>query len=373
MRAPTTRSCQTPASKVLPCSSSARNSTLPSLPVIGERIRPAGREAGGCRVDAEALEHFAVDCRIAHDPAPRHDSAPGLELGLDERNTSGRIGQEAAYGWEHEPERDEGEVQGCELDRLGQRSELPEIRALHADHARVTSQPVEQLATPNVDRIHDPRAALEEDIGEAARAGSGVEAGEAGWIDRECLQRRLELLPARDAQRGGCTSSTPASAATAWPAFRVRVAAPSRMTDPDRMMACAWALERASPRSTRSWSSRTRAIGPIRPFRRSLDGWACRRSGGASRRPPCVRWGAGGAPASPAWRDGLGSAPRSPPHRSAADGEVLHGAVVDESLGQGDLEQRDAHVRLVERIQHPVAKAAHRGALLGRDHEAPPG
>ena len=53
-----------------------------------------------------------------------------------------------------------------------------------------------QLPIPHVHRIHDPSAALEQDVREAAGAGAGIQTGHTAEIQREGIQRGRQLLAA---------------------------------------------------------------------------------------------------------------------------------------------------------------------------------
>ena len=81
----------------------------------------------------------------------------------------------------------------------GSSRSVAQVRALHAHHARVVAQALDELGAPHVDGVDDPRAASEQHVGEAAGRGAGIEAGEAGRVDLEGVERCLELVarPAR--------------------------------------------------------------------------------------------------------------------------------------------------------------------------------
>ena len=85
----------------------------------------------------------------------------------------------------------------------GERS-VAQVGPLHADHPRVAREAVEQLAASHVDRVDDPRAARQQQVGEAAGRRAGVEAGTAARVDRKRVERRLQLLrgPRRPARPG---------------------------------------------------------------------------------------------------------------------------------------------------------------------------
>ena len=64
------------------------------------------------------------------------------------------------------------------------------------DDPRIASDPVGELAPPDIDRVDPRRSALEQDVAEAPGRGSGVEADEPRRIDPERVQGRRELVPA---------------------------------------------------------------------------------------------------------------------------------------------------------------------------------
>jgi hypothetical protein len=70
------------------------------------------------------------------------------------------------------------------------------VDGLHHRHARILAQAFVQLCASHVERDHLGRAALKEDVGEAARRGADVEAATAPGIDAEDLERVVELLAA---------------------------------------------------------------------------------------------------------------------------------------------------------------------------------
>src|SRR5205807_496059 len=68
--------------------------------------------------------------------------------------------------------------------------------ALQYGHARVGAQARVELAVADVERDHVRRAALEQDVGEAAGRGADVERVRAGDVEPELVERVCELLPA---------------------------------------------------------------------------------------------------------------------------------------------------------------------------------
>ena len=121
----------------------------------------------------EPVQDFAVHFRITHDAAS-HFRAAGLELWLDEGNNPSSVSQYPAGGRKYEMEADERDVDGHQIDWLRQCLEIPHVRAIERDDARILSQPGGQLTVTNVDRVHPGGAALKQTIGEPARACTKV-------------------------------------------------------------------------------------------------------------------------------------------------------------------------------------------------------
>src|SRR5581483_7762356 len=109
---------------------------------------------------------------------------------------------EPEHGRQRDANRDERHVADDELRREGQLAHLARVRLLEDDDALVGAQPLVQLMAADVERDHARRAALEEDVGEAAGRGADVEAVEARRVDAEQVEPVRELLAAaRDVLR----------------------------------------------------------------------------------------------------------------------------------------------------------------------------
>ena len=107
----------------------------------------------------------------------------------------------------------------------GSSRSVAQVGALHAHHARVVAQALDQLGAAHVDRVDDPRAARQEDVGEAAGRGAGVQAGEARRVDPEGVKRGLELVrPPGSPTAASRARETDASGATSWPGLQLPVA-----------------------------------------------------------------------------------------------------------------------------------------------------
>ena len=137
-----------------------------------------------------------MDRGIAHHAAPGHGLSACLELRLDEGHHATPLGEEPPDGWQHQGQRDEGQVERGELDQLGKTLQRPEIRAVQDAHPWISPQPLDQLSATHVDRVYDPSAALEQHVREAAGAGAGIQRGHTAEIQREGIQRGRQLLAA---------------------------------------------------------------------------------------------------------------------------------------------------------------------------------
>ena len=92
------------------------------------------------------------------------------------------------------------------------------VHALEHDDARIVAQPRVELPVADVDGDHARRAALEQDVGEAAGRGADVEAVEPGRVDAE--QRRApcaSFSPPRETYAGPRSTLARRSSSTCWP------------------------------------------------------------------------------------------------------------------------------------------------------------
>jgi membrane associated rhomboid family serine protease len=139
-----------------------------------------------------------VDRRISHDAAGFDLPGERLELGLHQKDELAVLCGDLCQCGKSECEGDEGEVRNDQGRSEGQRvpAELPDVRALKDRDAGVLPEPEVQLTVADIDRDHGVRAGREEAVGEASGGGSGIEAGSAGGIDHEALERGRELLAA---------------------------------------------------------------------------------------------------------------------------------------------------------------------------------
>ena len=180
-------------------------------------------------------QHVEVDRRVADHAAV--DRLPtGLELRLHEWDDRAAAGTEAGgHRPENEPERDERDVDDRDRDRLGQdaRSQGPSVHPLHRDDPRIPPERLCQLTAADVDRVDPARAALEEDVREAARRCARVECYPPGRIDPEGVDGRHQLVPApRDVRFRDASPPRASPGSRRSPALRSRRAA-SPDPDPD--------------------------------------------------------------------------------------------------------------------------------------------
>jgi hypothetical protein len=160
-----------------------------------------------------------------------------------------------------------------------------------AGHARIGGEARMELAVADVDADDVLRAALQENVGEAAGALAEVEAGHAGDVEAEARQRAVELQPAaRDEAQLGVVGDLDVGSLGQVLA-RLGRHAPARRRAPAHapvaISRCAADRVGAMPRSTSSWSAR------IASSRRPLSSGSCRACTGPSSarrcRPPARR------------------------------------------------------------------------------------
>ena len=172
---------------------------MPSGPVSGEAM--TARVPSPCcrRRRDDPLEDLAVDGRVAHDAMVR-PAAAGLELRLHERDdvTGWRRPSVAAIGPRTSPS-EMNETSTVAM-AIGSGSvvavSVAGVRALHRDDPRVAPQRLRELAAADVEGVDASRAALQQDVGEAARRGADVEGDQARRIDLEGVERGGQLVAA---------------------------------------------------------------------------------------------------------------------------------------------------------------------------------
>ena len=189
-----------------------------------------------------------MDGRIAHDAVVRA-AAAGLELRLHEGDDARRRARGVdATGGRTRREGDEGHVdrrRGRRARRASRRVSVAGVRPLHRHDPRVAPERLGQLAATDVERVDAGRAALQQDVGEAAGGGADVEADEAGRVDPEGVQRGGQLVAAPGDVRLGASDRDRG----------VRGRRGRRPCGPARA---------ASPSPTRTWPAITSACARVR-------------------------------------------------------------------------------------------------------------
>ena len=174
-----------------------RNSRLPSGPRSGEAMTSRVPRPAAWARSHDPLEDLAMDGRVADDAVVRA-AAAGFELWLDERDDLAAGAERGGDRRQDEVQRDERDVDRGQADGLGQRGrgQRPGVRALHRDDAWVAAQRLGELGATDVEGVHAGRAALEQDVREAAGRGADVEADQPGRVDPERVERGGELVAA---------------------------------------------------------------------------------------------------------------------------------------------------------------------------------
>ena len=141
-----------------------RRASTPRASILPQRPRPY------------LLEHARVHRRVADD-ALAHFGAAGLELRLDQRDDVGARPQQRRDDGQDLPQRDERHVDGDDIDgtrQIGER-QVARVEVLDDDDARIVAQRPVDLAVADVERHDARRAALQQDVGEAAGRRADVE------------------------------------------------------------------------------------------------------------------------------------------------------------------------------------------------------
>ena len=121
------------------------------------RVRPALRFDAGADVGARAFER-----RFAPDPALDDVSPADLELRLDEAHEPRRLGGEFQHMRQHQPLRNEADVDGDRRRRLAEtlRVKGARIEAFEPTHALIQRKTRIELSMADVDRNDLRRATL---------------------------------------------------------------------------------------------------------------------------------------------------------------------------------------------------------------------
>ena len=185
-RAVTPRTCQ-------PCSTAKRATRAQDRPVMGG---------------------------VPHHAALAHQALADLELRLDQRHRLARRGQHVEDGREHLLERDERDVDGGEIGRLGEGvGRAAGGRWSFPSPPRARRRAASRRAGPAPRPPRRPAIApvLEQAVGEAARGGAHVEADAPLGSDREAVEgmRQLVAAPAHEPGARGHGARPPPGATSA--------------------------------------------------------------------------------------------------------------------------------------------------------------
>ena len=139
---------------------------MPAGPGIGEGMRPrhSRPRARAATTTASIASSRTAESRTT---PPFADLPPsGLELGLDQGHQIGALGEERHQRRQHEPQRDERDVHGDEVEttRKVLAREVAGVDTLLHDHARVLAQPPVELSPAHVQRDDLRRTALQEHV-----------------------------------------------------------------------------------------------------------------------------------------------------------------------------------------------------------------
>ena len=121
-----------------------------------------------------------------------------FELWLDEADDLTILGDQSLHHRQHELQADEADIDGHEACLLPDilRLHIADVCLLHADHARVVPELPVELTVADIDGENLDRTVLQHAVGEAAGAGTDIEADLAFTGDAELADRLLELEPA---------------------------------------------------------------------------------------------------------------------------------------------------------------------------------
>ena len=155
--------------------------------------------------DAEAARRKIVRDRddrgrprlgIADDATFANRLTPGLELWLHQRDDIASVAKPREGRRQREAQRDEGHVSYDDVDGLFDRDTLARVHSFVHDDARILTEAPIELALPHIDRVNAGRAALQEDVGEAAGRRTNVDRDLPGHIEPERVERARQLVAA---------------------------------------------------------------------------------------------------------------------------------------------------------------------------------
>ena len=154
------------------------------------------------------LQHLQVYGRIPYNTLFADLFPAGLKLGLNQAGDLTALPQQAIKSGKNQLEGDEGHVDGCKIQLIRDllMGQIPGIRALHADHARIIAQLPVQLAIAHIHGINLLCTVLQHAVRKSAGGGADVGADLIVQIQGESLHRffQLQAAPAHILQR--CTA-----------------------------------------------------------------------------------------------------------------------------------------------------------------------
>ena len=151
-----------------------------------------------------------MDGRVADD-AVVGPALARLELRLDQRDDRAARRERRRDRGEDLVERDERDVDRSRArpaPAASSRVSAPGVGALHRDDARVAAERLGELAAAHVESVDAGRAALQQDVGEAAGRGADVEADEARGSIPNASSAAASLCPPRLTYGSGASTST---------------------------------------------------------------------------------------------------------------------------------------------------------------------
>jgi len=145
----------------------------------------------------EAREHLAPQIGIAYDPPLSDPPPPDLKLGFDQRHHLPALSQEQKRRRQHEPERNEGDVDHRQIARLRQerRRGRPDVHTIETYHARVALKLPGQLPVADVDGVDPGRPPLKQAVGEPPGRSADIDGDQPLHRDLEPFERPRELEP----------------------------------------------------------------------------------------------------------------------------------------------------------------------------------
>ena len=136
-----------------------------------------------------------MDIRIAHDAAAADPLAARLELRLDQRGDGRLFGELRRHRRQDQPQTDEADIDGGQTRRGPDRArgKGADVGALQTGHPWVGAQGGVELVAADIDGVDMGGIPPQQHVGEAAGRSADIEAGQAGGVEAEGVERRREL------------------------------------------------------------------------------------------------------------------------------------------------------------------------------------